>query len=368
MGLDELLSPLKQRIAELEKQMLQSSNKQRDTEIDRPIQIITSQAQDNLIGNFSPNKRVLMICDASDGKYDITLPRADETLNNTFIFKKTDTTSNIITISGQNSSELIDEAETVTLNSSGDSLEISSDNGRWRVISGKGNIGDFLADGSVTMTGNLDLDGNDLILDADGDSKIVIPSDDIIEFQLAGTSRYIRFDGTFNTALQINADGSQDPAIDFFHTDALKQNIFYDKSSNIFILAGQVLTTRILATVFEHGVNIARVSTFRRTPSVSTTAKWTIKGQDAGGSNNNGGDLDVNPGAKTGSGNPGILSLGTADASEVNIGMSGNKIALHGKTAVVLEAVTGSRGGNAALANLLTKLDNKGVITDSTSA
>lgn len=367
MGLTELLAPIQQEIRNLQEDFQKNDKKARDTEIDRPMQIIASQAQDNLRGNFSPNKRVLMICDASDGDYSITLPRADETLNNTFIFKKSDTTENVITITGQDSSELIDENETVTLNSSGDSLEISSDNGRWRVISGKGNIGDFLADGSVPMTGNLDTGGNDIILDIDGDSKIVSPSDDIVEFQLAGTSRYIKFDGTFNTALQINADGSQDPAIDFFQTDALKQNIFYDKSSNIFILAGQALTTRILATIFEHGNTIFTASTFRRTPSVSTTGKWTIKGQDAGGSNNNGGDLDVTPGAKTGSGTPGILNLGISDADEVNIGMAGNKIGFHGVTAVVLEAVTGSRGGNAALADLLTKLANKGIITDSTS-
>lgn len=43
------------------------------------------------------------------------------------------------------------------------------------------------------------------------------------------------------------------------------------------------------------------------------------------------------------------------------------KFAFHGSTPVAQETVTGSRGGNAALADLLTKLANKGLIVDSTT-
>ena len=47
---------------------------------------------------------------------------------------------------------------------------------------------------------------------------------------------------------------------------------------------------------------------------------------------------------------------------------SGNKLGFHGATAVAKQTVTGSRGGNAALASLLTALANLGLITDGTSA
>lgn len=43
-------------------------------------------------------------------------------------------------------------------------------------------------------------------------------------------------------------------------------------------------------------------------------------------------------------------------------------VGFHGATPIAKQAVTGSRGGNAALADLLTKLAAKGLITDSTSA
>ena len=43
------------------------------------------------------------------------------------------------------------------------------------------------------------------------------------------------------------------------------------------------------------------------------------------------------------------------------------KVAFHGSTPVAQETVTGSRGANAALADLLTKLANKGIIVDSTT-
>lgn len=47
---------------------------------------------------------------------------------------------------------------------------------------------------------------------------------------------------------------------------------------------------------------------------------------------------------------------------------SGNKLGFHGATSVTQQTVTGSRGGNAALASLLTKLATLGLIVDGTSA
>lgn len=45
-----------------------------------------------------------------------------------------------------------------------------------------------------------------------------------------------------------------------------------------------------------------------------------------------------------------------------------NQLGFHGATPVSKQTVTGSRGGNAALADLLTKLATLGIITDGTSA
>lgn len=47
---------------------------------------------------------------------------------------------------------------------------------------------------------------------------------------------------------------------------------------------------------------------------------------------------------------------------------AGNQLGFHGKTPVGQQVVTGSRGGNAALASLLTALDTLGIIDDQTTA
>jgi hypothetical protein len=49
-------------------------------------------------------------------------------------------------------------------------------------------------------------------------------------------------------------------------------------------------------------------------------------------------------------------------------GAGGVKIGILGATAITRPTVTGSRGGNAALASLLTALASLGLITDSTTA
>lgn len=46
----------------------------------------------------------------------------------------------------------------------------------------------------------------------------------------------------------------------------------------------------------------------------------------------------------------------------------GNKLGFHGSAPVAKQTVTGSRGGNAALASLITALANLGLITDNTTA
>lgn len=65
----------------------------------------------------------------------------------------------------------------------------------------------------------------------------------------------------------------------------------------------------------------------------------------------------------------GILNINTLSSGrETNIAHSGSTLGFFGATAVTKPTVTGSRGGNAALASLLTQLAALGLITDSTTA
>lgn len=62
-----------------------------------------------------------------------------------------------------------------------------------------------------------------------------------------------------------------------------------------------------------------------------------------------------------------IINLGTTAATSVKIGRSGQSLGFYGTTPVAKITVSGGRGGNAALANLLTALANLGLITDTTT-
>jgi hypothetical protein len=62
------------------------------------------------------------------------------------------------------------------------------------------------------------------------------------------------------------------------------------------------------------------------------------------------------------------VSIGTGVAAVVNLGRTGQRLGFNGATAVTRPTATGSRGGNAALASLLTALASYGLVTDSTSA
>jgi hypothetical protein len=60
------------------------------------------------------------------------------------------------------------------------------------------------------------------------------------------------------------------------------------------------------------------------------------------------------------------LLIRTNNLSRINIGASG-EIGFFGATAIAKPTVSGSRGGNAALASLLTALSNLGLVTNSTT-
>jgi hypothetical protein len=64
-----------------------------------------------------------------------------------------------------------------------------------------------------------------------------------------------------------------------------------------------------------------------------------------------------------------LNDVGIGSGSQgVFIGGAGGKVGFFGSAVVALQTVTGSRGGNAALASLLTALANYGFITNSTTA
>lgn len=76
----------------------------------------------------------LYLCDASGGAITATLPAAATTTNRVYIFKKTDTTTNDVTIDG-NASETIDGATNYALTVEDESITIISDGTNWRDIS-----------------------------------------------------------------------------------------------------------------------------------------------------------------------------------------------------------------------------------------
>lgn len=66
---------------------------------------------------------------------------------------------------------------------------------------------------------------------------------------------------------------------------------------------------------------------------------------------------------------PGSVIQTILAGDELNIGASIlEKIGFFGNAAILQPSITGSRGGNAALASLLTELDNLGIINDTTTA
>lgn len=76
-----------------------------------------------------------ILCDASGGSFTITLPAAASAGDRFPLkIKKIDSSSNTVTIDG-NSSETIDGALSVILNSKNQSIEIDCDNTNWQIIS-----------------------------------------------------------------------------------------------------------------------------------------------------------------------------------------------------------------------------------------
>lgn len=72
----------------------------------------------------------VILADTSGGAWTLTLPTAVGNSGKTFIIRKTDSSSNVLTIDG-NSSETIDGLTTRAVTKQGDYIEIISDNSNW---------------------------------------------------------------------------------------------------------------------------------------------------------------------------------------------------------------------------------------------
>jgi len=69
-----------------------------------------------------------------------------------------------------------------------------------------------------------------------------------------------------------------------------------------------------------------------------------------------------------GSGLGATLNLGWTAANGITLGTSGQKIGFYGTTPIAKPSVSGSRGGNAALASVIAALSSYGFVTDNTTA
>ncbi len=106
-------------------------------------------------------------------------------------------------------------------------------------------------------------------------------------------------------------------------------------------------------------------------PTISQTAVVDALGETMsllGQSNNSAtlkaGDLVIAAGTNAGAGADGVLTMGSGTTQ---IEIDGTKIGFFTVTPITRPDVTGSRGANAALASVLTELENLGLITDSSS-
>lgn len=156
-----------------------------------------------------------------------------------------------------------------------------------------------------------------------------------------------------------------------------------DVNSGAFVFA-KATTTALTLTVSANGATTfvpvagsTSISFKQATTAgngVTASSATTYSAQDArsvaSGTNNSGGNLILSSGAVgTGGsgGTAGTVSIKAGATEAIAIGGSGELGFYSGSTPVAKQTVTGSRGGNAALADLLTKLANLGLIIDGSS-
>lgn len=106
------------------------------------------------------------------------------------------------------------------------------------------------------------------------------------------------------------------------------------------------------------------------TAGSGTGKPMLLRAQSCTGATSTGGALDVGPGAGSSVGGLGRLMSGgtTPGGGSARFSWNNTGLSFFGATCAAKPTITGSRGGNAALASLLTELATLGLITDGTSA
>ena len=73
---------------------------------------------------------ILVLCDATNDSFAITLPNAKNSVNSNFIVKKTDSSANTVTIN-TTSSQTIDGESSIVLNNQYENISVVSDKSNW---------------------------------------------------------------------------------------------------------------------------------------------------------------------------------------------------------------------------------------------
>ena len=104
-------------------------------------------------------------------------------------------------------------------------------------------------------------------------------------------------------------------------------------------------------------------NTFRVIAQKTTGVTWALRLEGAPNSSGTGGNVNIASG--TGAPTPGNVTISAGATTRIACGNTG--IGFFGVAQSARPNVTGSRGGNAALASLLTGLAGLGLITDNTT-
>jgi len=269
-----------------------------------------------------------------------------------------------------------------------------------RCVHGSLDANDFDVDTNINMTGTggeMDLNGNILRLDADGDTFLTLSTDDQIKFTIASVTDALRItnDGgagaiswplsgfehviRASSTKMIFEPGVNTDSVQFLFTDADKT---MDWTDNHLITASQDLAWTFESTYDD------------QTPALGTTmALYQWNYPDAASNLEVFAQMEVDADVIVNGSEDGRIKFSVMDAgtlkSMFEIGADDVTVTSNGfqfVTNVDIEmnsndldnfanlnrdsptSITGSRGGNAALASLLTDLASIGLITDGTSA
>lgn len=172
-----------------------------------------------------------------------------------------------------------------------------------------------------------------------------------------------------NTTLQLNCITS----VSIRRTGATVMATFNSTGLNVvgnrFSFDSAVVTdceVNFLGASAATGLNL----TVRAQPGTTTGGRATLIGGDATNASSTGGAVLVQTGAggAGGAGGMGALSAGVTGSAVNRFRWNDTGIGFYATAPVALQNITGSRGGNAALADLLTKLALTGLLTDGTTA